>query len=127
MKLIKFRIKDIDEKAIEYDSFSPRFTDKGMQLGKPQKSKRWEYVITDTGGKTYRVYGGSKPINLQLITEARCFVQGENDKLSIVYHSLYPGYFLTPAQFKKAIADYIGRAKRNVEFYQTELTRLQAL
>ena len=129
MRLTKFRVKDIQETISEHKSTPGYLTSSGLKFGKETIEKRFNYVITDTNGREYHLHSWDKPINMALISEARCFeYTGLNsDHSSIKNHSSYPNYFLTPSEFKKAKADYLERAKQSVEREQAEYDRLLAL
>jgi hypothetical protein len=53
--------------------------------------------------------------------------QGENKKFSIEFSRFYKTHFLSPLLFQKAKEDYIQRAKKELEFWQKELQRLELL
>ena len=129
MKLVKVRIKDVDEVITKHKSTPMYFTSNGMKSGKEHEIRRFNYTFTAEDGTIYYLYS-YKMLLVAALKELLCFVREKYNKPNewdIQHHSKYPGGVLTTEQFNQAKEDYIERAKKDLEFYQTELARLESL
>ncbi|MDI6788485.1 MAG: hypothetical protein QME51_08955 [Planctomycetota bacterium] len=130
MKLVKVRLKDVDEVITKHKSTPMYFTNRGLKSGKEHELRRFNYTFTAEDGTKYYIYS-YKMLLVAALKELLCFVREntyQNDaKYQIEHHSKYPGGILTAEQFKKAKQDYIERTKKDIEFSQQELQRLESL
>ncbi len=124
MKLIKFLVKEVQEELTESVSYS--FGDFKQKY--PHKLNIWNYVIQGDDGNKYFIHSYRHPQKIFRGMELRGFVrERENGNFAIEFHSLYKSHFLSPLLFRKAKEDYIERAKREINFWNKELQRLETL